>query len=376
MPRSVVTLLLLTMAYPVSAHGQRRASASTPRLMIWQTVSAGAEHSCALDNTGRAYCWGETDGRRLGTTDASGARRPAVVETPQRFRAISAGDSESCALTEAGATVCWGGAAPGLPPHSVGGDMKFRSLMIRGNACGVDSSGAGFCWGENDAGQLGIGDSGTTASAPQMVGGAPRWLDIQPGENHACGLTFQNGARCWGYGVDGQLGNNRGRSNFNPVAVSGDMRFAHIAVGTGHACATTAAGRTYCWGVGGTGALGTGRFANARQPEAVAGGHAFTALAAGRGFTCGLTSRGQAFCWGANALGQLGNGGTDSSATPVPVRGNLAFRSISAGRDHACAVTNDSVIYCWGSNESGQVGAARATRRVTSPTRVAEPATR
>lgn len=385
---SLVAITALLGAGAAQAQARRRAPGATrppagPVLKIWQSVAAGGSHTCALDNTGQAYCWGDNAQKRLGITDSVVQRRPVAVGTPQRFRAISAGDVETCALTQAGSAVCWGGPHPGVAPHSVTGDTRWRSLVVRFNSCGIDSSGQGFCWGTNTAGQLGTGNASTGAATPQLVGGAPRWLEIQPGVAHGCGLTAQHAARCWGRGTSGQLGDGRGRNSNSPVAVAGGMTFASLAVGGDHSCGVTQAGKAYCWGSGAEGQLGTGRTTNAVQPEAVAGGQAFSALAAGLNFTCGLTTRGRALCWGKGTLGALGNNAARGSSTPVEVAGNLVFRSISAGRDHACAVTNDSVIYCWGSNDIGQLGVVRlatcrdgaeTVRCALAPARVQEPA--
>jgi alpha-tubulin suppressor-like RCC1 family protein len=59
------------------------------------SVAAGSDHSCAVDESGAASCWGlDTDGQ---------ASPPSAS-----FVAVSAGVFHSCGLTVNGAVRCWG----------------------------------------------------------------------------------------------------------------------------------------------------------------------------------------------------------------------------------------------------------------------------
>ena len=66
-------------------------------------VSAGAEHSCALDDTG-VVCWGYNN---------FGERNLTIMETPIGVPTLSnptqvSASSHTCALDDSG-VVCWGG---------------------------------------------------------------------------------------------------------------------------------------------------------------------------------------------------------------------------------------------------------------------------
>jgi alpha-tubulin suppressor-like RCC1 family protein len=66
----------------------------------------------------------------------------------------------------------------------------------------------------------------------------------------------------------GQLGNGGGSSPI-PTPVAGDHRFSTIAVTEDHACALTLEGEAYCWGQNRTGQLGTGNNIDSNEPVAV-----------------------------------------------------------------------------------------------------------
>ena len=60
------------------------------------SLSAGGEHSCAIDAEHRVHCWGSN---RHGQLDASAGS----------YAAVSAGDTHTCAIDLDGGLSCWGG---------------------------------------------------------------------------------------------------------------------------------------------------------------------------------------------------------------------------------------------------------------------------
>ena len=72
-------------------------------------------------------------------------------------------------------------------------------------SCGVTTSGAAYCWGENRDGELGDGTT-TSRSSPVAVAGGLRFAAVRAGWYHACGMKTDSGVYCWGYNAHGQLG--------------------------------------------------------------------------------------------------------------------------------------------------------------------------
>jgi alpha-tubulin suppressor-like RCC1 family protein len=361
-PWAGIALLLIGSAATADAQARR---ARTPRpaapSKTWTAVSAGSNHTCALDTDGRAFCWGENAWHRLGIADSVNIRRPIAVETPQRFRSISAGTLETCALTAEGGAVCWGGLYPGTPPRTAAGNLRFQALNLRSNSCAVSHDGIGWCWGSNGVGQLGNGDpNNQNATSPQRVADDLRWTDIRPTSGFACGLTSRGAAYCWGRNSDGQLGTGTQQGSNVPVPVAGGLTFQSIAVGAEHACALTAEGAAWCWGDGQSGGIGNGRSTREPTPQRVSGDVAFRQVTAGYAFTCGLATDGRAWCWGFNRNGNLGTGNRRGTQVPQPVTGRLTFASLSAGNTHVCGITTNGGLYCWGENSEGGLGVARA----------------
>lgn len=207
--------------------------------------------------------------------------------------------------------------------------MRFSKVAVgEGHACGLTRDGLAYCWGNNGNGQLGDGSVADVSSLPVAVLGGLHFVGISAGGYHTCAWTKHGEAYCWGYDGSGELGDGNGQGFWpsdaatQPVAVVGGLRFTSVAAGGLHTCGITNDGRAYCWGKADN-YLGLGD-ADLREPylvpTAVATNAWFKGIAAGDSDTCAWRATGAADCWGANQFGQLGDGTTTASAFPVAVR--------------------------------------------------------
>jgi hypothetical protein len=71
-------------------------------------VTAGLRHSCALDNTGTAWCWGDNTYGELGDGTQTPSATPVAVGGGLLFSYIKAGELSTCGVTGAGVAYCWG----------------------------------------------------------------------------------------------------------------------------------------------------------------------------------------------------------------------------------------------------------------------------
>lgn len=84
-------------------------------------------------------------------------------------------------------------------------------------------NGEAYCQGNYYYGQLGNRDAGPYTVVPTPVSGDLRFKSITAGSTHTCALTPTGAAYCWGENDAGQLGRGRvfGGGYYEPAPVAG-----------------------------------------------------------------------------------------------------------------------------------------------------------
>ena len=171
------------------------------RKLAYDHVAARHSHACGVAGAD-AYCWG-SNGGKLGIRTFTGpeecsadliacSTRPVRVAGRLSFRLVTAGDSHTCALTNENLGYCWGGNSVGqlgagfssgpercddvkcsTTPIAVLGGLAFRDLDAGSrHTCAVRTDFAVFCWGANEAGQLGDGTTDRRVRPRRIASGA------------------------------------------------------------------------------------------------------------------------------------------------------------------------------------------------------------
>lgn len=299
-------------------------------------VSVDGGHTCAIDDKGALWCWGNNDVGQLGdgTTDSSSTpRRVAALGTT--VVAVSVGGAGSCAIDDGGALWCWGNNSVGavgdgttterhLPVKVPGLPGKVEQVSC--GTCAVVDDGTVWCWGGNMYGALGVpitdpgpnGDDFTRSPArvPSLDGVA------QVVRQGTCALKHDRTLWCWGMNDQGQLGTGVQADPYTPAQVTAlGSAVVQVAAGGEDACAVKTDKTLWCWGGNAFGEVGDGTKLRRDTPVQVkALGAHVVAVGAGLFDTCALTDDGTLWCWGKNNHGQLGNGTTTDSPLPVKVK--------------------------------------------------------
>lgn len=386
-----------TYSYSVFARNSAGTSAGTSvttRTLAIAIVDGGANFTCGLDGTGKAFCWGVNPVGQLGNNSTTNSSVPVAVSTAgvlggKTLTAISAGAAHGCVLADNAKVYCWGfnnygqlgngttanSSVPvAVDTTGVLAGKTITDISVGGYHACVLAGGAVYCWGYNVVGQLGNGTT-TNSSVPVAVNAAgvlagKTITGIAAGYNHTCARDSDGKAYCWGSGTLGSLGNNTTTNSAVPVAVSttgvlNGKALSALTSGEGHSCGLDS-GAAYCWGYNNVGQLGDNTTANALVPVAVntatvLSGRRLVDITAGSYHTCAVDDAGLAFCWGYNIVGQLGNNTTTNSAVAVPVvtSGVLNGKKlieVGNGSNHSCAAATNGKVYCWGYNTGGQLG--------------------
>jgi alpha-tubulin suppressor-like RCC1 family protein len=261
---------------PVSAVGLTDVTA------IW----AGRGTSCARRDGGEIWCWGRNDDGQLGLgTESATVGVPTLAKELTGISVVAPASVHACGLA-GGAVKCWGRNHLGqlgngslmnsVTPVEVSGLAQSASFIVETNgahSCAVVGDGSPVCWGNNDYGMFGNGDTQNIASLPQLTIGLPGpVVALSAGSLHTCAIVESGAVWCWGEGGAGQLGTGTSDDQFVPVEVV-DVPAPAVAIAAGglHTCALTIDDTLYCWGNNSHGQLGTGNFDPTSKPVPVQG---------------------------------------------------------------------------------------------------------
>ena len=221
-------------------------------------ITAGGTHTCALTAGGGVKCWGSNASGQIGDGTIAPSRTVPVdvVGLPTGVAAVSAGGSHTCAITVDGTVRCWGAntwgqlgdgttTAKPVPQLVLAGGV--RAIAAAGShTCAILASGSVRCWGANYLGQLGTSSVSNT-SAGEVIG-ITNATAIAAGYDQTCVLTAIGQMQCWG-----NTGALFGTTPFGPRGVPLTIvglapGIKSMAVGGSHACAVTPDNRAACWG--------------------------------------------------------------------------------------------------------------------------------
>ena len=347
---------------------------------IATAITTGWAHSCALHQDGTISCWGHNeDGQLGGGTVGDYSLTPVRVASITDATAITAGGIHSCALHQDGTISCWGNNQYGqlgdrtddynsssLAPVGVAGITDATAITTGwAHSCALHQDGTISCWGNNEWGQLGDGqsaddwyDRSADSSVPVGVAGITDATAIAAGSSHSCALHEDGTISCWGSNTWGQLGDKTDDDSSMPVAVADITDATAITAGRGHSCALHQAGTISCWGNNEYGQLGDKTDDDSSVPAAVADITDATAITTGYAHSCALHQNGTISCWGNNENGQLGNGTDNSSRVPVGVAGITDATAITTGYGYSCALHEGGTISCWGEGHRTRGGSS------------------
>ena len=202
-----------------------------------KAVTGGGAHTCAILDGGDVLCWGIGGNGQLGYGSSTAVLSPASADpvdlgAGRTAAAISTGDAHTCAILDDGNVRCWGlndvgqlgyanpraigdNEAPGsVAPVDLGAGRTAKAITTgESYTCAVLDDGNVRCWGKNDTGQLGygntatIGDNETPGSvAPVDLGAGRTAVAIAAGQAHTCARLDDDSVRCWGRGVNWERG--------------------------------------------------------------------------------------------------------------------------------------------------------------------------
>ena len=206
-------------------------------------VALGKFHTCVLLDNAEIKCWGKNENGRLGYTDA-------------KDRGGNVNEMDV------------------LPAVQLGGKATHIAVNTH-HSCAILESGDVKCWGSNNYGELGLGNTIAKGDQPGQMGTSlnkvnlgknKTAIDINLGFSHTCAILNDRQVKCWGRNHHGQLGlgdkqdrgNNESSFPLPTVNLNAPDGSDKITLGGYHSCVLLNTGYAKCWGFNSHGQLGNG----------------------------------------------------------------------------------------------------------------------
>ena len=202
-------------------------------------VSAGDEHTIALDAEGNIYEWGTVRGSYSRNTTPQLFNVVGTVIANKIITKVVAGSHYSVAITSDGTVYAWGsnsnfGINSKIPVKLDFSGKNIESISL-GNlhALAIASDGTVYAWGSNFYGQLGNGTnvSSTVPVKVNTIGDLPtnKALKVDAGYSHSLVVTTNGNVYAWGSNLYGQFGNGMNVVSFStPVLVKTESPSAFV----------------------------------------------------------------------------------------------------------------------------------------------------
>jgi alpha-tubulin suppressor-like RCC1 family protein len=344
-------------------------------------IAAGSFSSYAIKRNGSLWAWGANALGELGLGNTKNHLLPQRVGRATTWTTLAAGEMFCLALRSDGSLWAWGANADGqlglgggsnaprLSPKRVGISL-WRAIGAGMNfSVAIKRDGSLWAWGNNDAGQLGVGDT-EPRSRPTRVGRGNDWKAIAVGFGNVLALKRNGSLWAWGDNTLGQLGIGTADELAHPRPIRIGAGRTWMAISTDiFSFALRRDGSLWAWGANADGQLGLGDRVDHLAPTRVGSANNWRAIAAGNVFTLALKRNGSLWAWGDNETGDLGLGDKVTRYRPTRVGKGTTWTRIAASCEFGLALKVDGSLWAWGRGYNGQLGLGDRRDRL-SPTRV------
>ncbi len=314
-------------------------------------LALGSRHTCMIYQ-GRTRCWGDKRYNGYNIEGIGSSVNVGELDQDIDFDNSSRDGVDPCPLET----------------DKLNPPLAKQIVAGKNHTCILFKNGSVRCWGRNDLGQLGRGDTTDLFISHRACNiqfeGNPIIDHISAGANHTCALATADstpegnpGIYCWGDGRDQKLGNNDEMENIGdepgdipipPVTVNlPSANVIKVEIGDFHSCALFDNNSISCWG--NPSYLGNKGVSNPSLLTSPVAGTQINDLFAGAAMGCMQLNNRRVICWGIGAQGQLGYGCTNESSFIQ----RIASRSITSpsltdvaeGTGGFCRGSDDIVSY-------------------------------
>ncbi len=337
----------------------------------WVSVEAGHDFGHALRSDGRICAWGKNNLGQLGMGDTVDRLSPVFqTDLGPGWTGLTSGKEHTIARQANGTLWAWGRnweaqlglghQSPTFSPLQIGNERDWKGASAGGNhSLGLKASGSIWAWGSNPKGQLGLGNN-VSHNTPQRIGRERNWISVSAGQNgHSLGLKADGTLWAWGNNEFGQIGIGNAIDQNMPVQIGVEQKWISLVAGDDVSMALKVDGTLWAWGKNDAGQLGDGSTNNKSAPVMVQSPGLWRFFGSSGQSSYGIKMDGTHWAWGSNTEGQFGNDSIDLEPCirPKQIGSNDDWVNISGGSKHKILLSSTRRRLCaTGNNEFGQLG--------------------
>ena len=319
-----------------------------------------------LFRDGNLFTWGSGNYGRLGNEVTTGSISTPVTTFAggTNWKQVSDGHPLAAIKTD-GTLWTWGSGSNGRLGNGVitgdistpvttfagGTNWKQVSSMSLDSTVAIKTDGTLWTWGRNDRSQLGNAGITDTSTPVTTFAGGTNWKQVNTGGTHIAAIKTDGTLWTWGFGNNGQLGDNTTGTKSTPVTTfAGGTNWKQVSGGYSHTAAIKTDGTLWTWGNGGDGRLGDNTATTKSIPVTTfAGGTNWKQVSSGDAHTAAIKTDGTLWTWGNGGDGQLGDNTDTNRSTPVTTfAGGTNWKQVSAGESFTAAIKTDGTLWTWG----------------------------
>lgn len=284
----------------------------------WKQVSCGFNYRSGIQMNGSLWSWGNNDYGQLGDNTTNTRSSPVQEFTESLdWKEVSCGDQQTIA---------------------------------------IKTNGTLWSWGQNDTGELGLGDT-AQRNSPTQIGTDTIWKQVSCGYEHSAAVKTDGTLWVWGRNNYGQIGDGTtGTNRLSPVQIAG-TNWKQVSCGKYHTSALKDDGTLWSWGQNYTGALGVGDNLDKNTPTQVGTNTDWKQVSCGDEHSSAIKTNGTLYVWGLNNFtGRLGTNDSGDKYSPTEIYdGGFDWKIVDCGRSFI-AIKTDGTLWSWGSGDNGQLG--------------------
>jgi alpha-tubulin suppressor-like RCC1 family protein len=193
-------------------------------------IAAGDEATAALSSTGSFFAWGANQAGEQGNGTTTATKAPPATGSTTIYTSLAMAGKTVCATRLDGSLQCWGNNAQGQvgdgttvnrsTPTNVALPSGARQVGVStGHTCALSGNDV-MCWGDGTTGAL--GNSTAVIQLTPTRAGLPNGAavsGIAVGQGHTCALMGSQKIFCWGSNNASQLGDGTVNYAYAPELV-------------------------------------------------------------------------------------------------------------------------------------------------------------